>query len=296
MSETISANPQPLGTIPGASPAEGPKTLPLTLNFTNSVNQFVLQTQQLLYSGAMSSLQSAIVNNTENSEPVTITVSISGNVITIPAGAMQTVTLLAPSMSTLTFASTGVAVVTVQITNFFIQPTGGNSSGGSGTYSGGALVVTDATLDACVASNRLRTLDNANSSGDVPIPRFVGNNYYTGQINAGGANYHTIATGSPYFCITGIIIGISSNLAFSGDPQNIEIGIYDGSNLIVKTTINTGLNATRQQLTILSLTGLEVYTTTSGGQINISCGTVSTGLAPSTGYIYATIFGGVTAT
>lgn len=298
-SQNIVGTPQPLGTIPGSSPAEGPKTLPLTLDFTSTANQFVLQTQQLLYSGAMSSLQSAIVNNTANSQALTITVSISGNVITIPAGDMQTVTLLAPSMSTLTFASTGVAVVTVQLTNFFIQPTGGGGGGGSsGTYVGGALVVTDQSLDACVSGTRLKTLNGGNSSGDVSLPQFIGNNYYFGAITSGHF-FVTLATGAPFFCITGVTVSVTGDIAFTGDPQTLLISLYDASNRIcVIGTIYTGaLSTSRASLTTLAgLQSMQVYTQTSGGAVNVVLESETYAqLTLNAGKVFCTIFGGVTA-
>jgi hypothetical protein len=298
VSQNIVGTPQPLGTIPGSSPPEGPKTLPLTLNFTSTANQFVLLTQQLLYSGAMSSLQSAIVNNTANSQALTITVSISGNVITIPAGDMQTVTLLAPSMSTLTFVSTGVAVVTVQLTNFFIQPTGGGGGGGSsGTYVGGALVVTDQSLDACVSGTRLKTLNGGNSSGDVSLPQFIGNNYYFGAITSG--NYFVaLCTGAPFFCITGVTVSVTGDIAFTGDPQTLLISLYDESNHIcVIGTIYTGtLSTSRASLTTLSLQSMQVYTQTSGGRVNVVLESETySALTLNAGKVFCTVFGGVTA-
>jgi len=292
-------SPQPLQNQPGGQPPEGPKTLPVSLPFTSQVTSFTLNTQQLLAQGAMTAFQSLFVNNSNNSQSLSVSVNISGSTVVIPAGECQWVALLAPSNSTITFQSTGAVTVACQITNFFVQPTGAGGGSSGGSYnSSGQLLVSDPNIEACINNDVLSTAAYALAGSDVLVPQRSGTLSYVGR-PTGSSNYHQMATGAPYFFITGVIIMVSGDLALpAGTPGNtLVLSLYESNgNEILQVSVNVGTGLPAGNLTLLALTGMNYITTAANGAVNfVMTDYNNSAVVPTAGACYCTIFGGPTA-
>jgi hypothetical protein len=91
-------------------PKEGPKSLPVTCDFsvvgTYDIDLTLIQSQQ-----RMSVVQSVFVDNTLNGQKTTITINGNSQTLVIPAGGQAYLPLLAAKPTIITVASTGGVVV-----------------------------------------------------------------------------------------------------------------------------------------------------------------------------------------
>jgi len=272
---------------------EGPKTLPVVLPFTSSVTSITLNLLTLLNSGQMSSVQSAFVDNSENTQQLSITSQLTGQTNVVPPESQAWVTILAPNQAQLTFASTGAVPVTVQLCNFANTPgvISSNSSTPAFSFASGTgyLNVTDVALDALTNAYGLKTIAFGQANNDTFRPAFLGTKAFSGSIAAGSTSA-TIITGSPSFFFTSAFIYVDPN-AVVGTAADIVFSLKDGSNTIFQRSlyIPTALQPTYNNV-IAELTDLDYISTAASQSL-----TLNLSAALSTGNVYYNVFGGTTA-
>lgn len=94
-------------------PTEGPKAIPQTLDFTVA-NTVVVDFTLAMSQGRITAIQTLWMDNSENEQPVQITVEGTQQIITFPAGAQGTIPIIAANRPKFTCVSNGdVALQTV---------------------------------------------------------------------------------------------------------------------------------------------------------------------------------------
>lgn len=97
-------------------PNEGPKTIPLTLDFS-AQSSYPIDLQSLQQRNSFTAVQSIYVDNSGNAQNVTFTFQGSQQPITCKARTQGYYTVIAPNPVRFTAASTGTVVVKVQLLN-----------------------------------------------------------------------------------------------------------------------------------------------------------------------------------
>lgn len=98
-------------------PAEGPKCVPVTLDFS-AADTYNLDYSNMARRGFMQSLQTVWVDNSLNGDPVSIIIPASQQTVKIPANTQGYYCLICPNPIKISFTSAGAAVVTVLLLNF----------------------------------------------------------------------------------------------------------------------------------------------------------------------------------
>lgn len=86
-------------------PDEGPKAIPLLLDFSGSVGNYTLDFLVQQQQGFFSMLQTIYVDNSQGTNDVTITLNISNQKIVAKAGTQGYYSVLCPNPIRLTFSS-----------------------------------------------------------------------------------------------------------------------------------------------------------------------------------------------
>jgi len=146
-----------LATNNGAAPKEGPKVVPVTLNFATAP-AYIVDLSQLFNSQGLSIIQGIYLNNTGNSASVTITVPDTGQTVVYPPYSEGFMPLFLASSLKLNFASTGGVVVQAMVLNFAVAPFLFTATGS------GAQLVQDLILESAVSNGVMQTAITGNVS------------------------------------------------------------------------------------------------------------------------------------
>jgi hypothetical protein len=128
-------------------PAEGPKTVPLQLDFrsnTSAIVDFTLASMQQ----QITSIQSVWVDNFANTADLTITVDNTQQVIHVPARSQGSFPVIAARAPKITVATTGAVVVPMQFLNVPIPSAVWYEGGTSSVTVTGTVATADTILDA----------------------------------------------------------------------------------------------------------------------------------------------------
>jgi hypothetical protein len=118
-------------------PKEGPRCIPLNLDFSSQASYGVDLTQAI-QQAQVSLIQSAFIDNSGNTSTLVITIDGTGQQITFPASSQGYLMLLCRRVPKFTFASAGSVKVTILLSNIAMQgmiwPQGGMGGGVSLGY------------------------------------------------------------------------------------------------------------------------------------------------------------------
>jgi len=104
-----------------AAPPDGPKAIPVSLDFS-ALATYTLDYSNAQNLGKFSMLQAVYVDNSTNGSAVSITVTGTGQVLTVPANSQAYLPILVGNPIFLTFTSNGNVSVTVFLLNFPVAP------------------------------------------------------------------------------------------------------------------------------------------------------------------------------
>lgn len=100
-----------------AVPAEGPRAVPLTLDFSAAA-QYTLNLQNTQARDYISMVQAVYLDNSANASPLTVTFPASGQSITIAPNRQGYFSVLCPNPAQLVFSSAGTVLCTAILLNF----------------------------------------------------------------------------------------------------------------------------------------------------------------------------------
>lgn len=140
--------------VNGAIPCEGTKAFPVVLDFT-AANAYLIDFTQQYAQKQFTTVQTVFIDNSENASDFDLICTTTGQTITAPPFSQGYYALLQPSPPKFQAQSAGNLVMEIIFLNFYIPPTVWENINGVPTFVGGAMVVTDAALDASISNNRV---------------------------------------------------------------------------------------------------------------------------------------------
>jgi hypothetical protein len=103
----------------GCAPPEGAVTLPINLDF-QATTEVVLDCQPIQAKGKFSQLQTIYIDNSDNAQPIEVTLNVTYQHLQIPAHYCGYLCVLTPNVKNVKFNTTGGVVVPIQLMNFFL--------------------------------------------------------------------------------------------------------------------------------------------------------------------------------
>lgn len=224
---------QAAGIYNGPIPPEGPKCIPIQLDFS-AQNSYLLDFTLIQQRGFISELQAVFIDNSLNASPVMLTVNGTNQVVQVGGGTQGIYPIFVPNPPKFTAFSNGGVNVGMQFLNVPITCVNWNSNTSSFSFSGSALETADTILDATVANGHVTTQEFVQGSTDALIPKFVGTDLYTGSTSTSTAQ--TVIAGAPNMFLT------FAEVLFTPDSYNaggeITVSLIDTSG---PTTIAEGI-------------------------------------------------------
>jgi hypothetical protein len=264
----------------GVSPKEGPVTIPLNIDFT-AQSSYQFDATYIQQKGYVSLLQSIYVDNSLANVPFIMQVATTNQIVKVPAYSEAYIPLPITNKLALNFSSGSGLVIPVQLMNIAINATVWSVNNPPSTNGSGALIVSDAALEAGVVSGYYQSLQFEEASGNAIMPQVAGTKLITGVLSTATAT--TLFTGAPGFQLTNLQVFASPNaiLAAAG-PITVTASESGVGNIaqglaFLPTTAPTGLtgavpiiniatkytskgSASNLQLTLSAVpTGGEVY-------------------------------------
>lgn len=149
-------NIRPLRVYTAAVPKEGPLVVPYSLDFTVAASG-VIDLSQLFNAQAISIIQAIYADNSANSQSMSITVPDTQQVLTWPPYSQGYLPVLQTTNFKFSYASNGNAVVKIELMNFNVAPMVWSTSGTPPLTAGGAMLVSDTTLDGAIVGGKVQT-------------------------------------------------------------------------------------------------------------------------------------------
>lgn len=119
------AIPSPGGQFPvtnGAVPCEGTKAFPFLLDFTGGKNAYVIDLTAQFQQKQFTTMQTAFVDNSANTDTLEIICNTTNQVIVCPALSQGYYALLSPSPPKLQVQTNGGLILEIILLNFYIPP------------------------------------------------------------------------------------------------------------------------------------------------------------------------------
>ena len=197
-------------------PAEGPKAVPLPLDFTVQ-QSYLIDLQNAQARGFIKNVQTLFIDNSQNAGALTVVVNQSNQVIICAPLAQGYFPVLAPNPVKLTISCpSGGPNTTVYLLNVPLPAAMWSVASGSNSYSGGKLLVSDALLESAIVSGQMQVLSSLTGSGDAAKTAKVGNRALTGSLtNTSGV----LLTGNPGYYLTAaqLILSSLAGISTAGD-------------------------------------------------------------------------------
>lgn len=152
-------NANPIYVTNGGMPANGKvSAVPYSLNFSTSPSYYVDFTISQ-WQGAITNIQSVYIDNSGNSGLVTFQDNLSGQSISVPAGAQAYLPLIVPNPPTLTISSpAGNSIVNMIFFNVPFPLDVWFPNGSSATVVNGAMQTVDVNIAAIAAGTKTATI------------------------------------------------------------------------------------------------------------------------------------------
>ena len=273
-------------------PSEGPKAIPVLLDFSANQAYGLNLTQQVL-TKKISTIQSIYFDNSQNGGMVEIFFDQNSQQLRLPPYMQGYIPVLVPTSPNITFQClNGTGNFYCALTNVPIDAVIWNSQGQTFNFdNSGNILVSDPILDGLVTGNNaLQVEPQLLGNNDTPYIDMLGTRVFSQQVTASGSI--TILTGAPSFFIKEISISISNDATHAAGV-NMVVTLADGVNTLLNTRAAVPAAAPANPIgrtQLLHLSNLNYFSRGTGNNLNII--TFDT-LA--TGDIYVNIVGGFTA-
>lgn len=268
-------------------PKEGPKSIPVTLNFANQ-QSFNVDLTLLQQRGFIKTIQSVWVDNSQNASALSIQVAGSNQTVKIPGNSQGCLPIFVPASAQFVISCAGGQNATIYFTNVPLPAAVWSATSGFSFTGAGYLQVSDVALDACVSGGNLNVSPNGTGNNNVSKPFFVADEMFTGSATTTTAQ--TIITGNPSFFITDLFVALTGNAAASA-ASTLTVTLKDGA-----TTIAEGLAAvpassgtTLGAVPLIALHNLQYNSKANANTLNL---TLSENLTA--GAVYWNVAGGLT--
>jgi hypothetical protein len=212
-------------------PDEGPRTIPVTVDFSKGQTQSI-DLQQLIVQSKISMVQSMYVDNSANNAAVTFVISGTGQTLVVPATSEAYLPILAPSPAVITVSSDSSEAIGVFINNFPVPAAVWNAQEEAFQFTNGRLQVTDVTLDALAVANGLEVVNNLLLTGGGAMPEVSGDQTFHTTITSANGTSAVTAIAAPgaglAWCLTNLNITITGDATLSAGGE-VGISVFDGA-------------------------------------------------------------------
>jgi len=266
-------------------PKEGGKVIPVTLNFALQ-QSFALDFTLLQQSGYISLFQSVFIDNSQNTQPVTIVVNGSNQNLICPGSSQGTFILLCPNPPKMTVNCAGGNFVNLFLCNLPLPEAVWSATSNFTFTALGYLETSDVALDATISGGAVNIILNATENNDVVKPFFGADEIYTGHTTT--TTPQTIVTGAPSYFITSLFVGLSNDAALAA-PGELSVAIKDGSTTIAQAYANLTGTPSNGTSTLLELADLQYNSKGSTQSLTLTLSAVL-----SAGICYWNVAGGLT--
>ena len=210
-------------------PAEGPKVVPLTFDFTANPS-YLVDLQSVMSRYFISVIQTLFFDTTSMTQPVTVTPSISSQPLILPPGSQGYLPCLVPTNEAkLTVASADTShSCSIFLLNFPIAPAVWSGTGQAFLFDvNGSLEVSDVALDACILNNKVGVQDYQLGSGNTAVPIFGGRVLAAeATLHFGTAVSATLFAGSPRAFIENLSIQLTGD-SYLAAPGIFTVSLYE---------------------------------------------------------------------
>ena len=217
-------------------PAEGPKAIPFKMNFTGQPS-FSFDLTQIQQRGKFSVMQTLFVDNSANAVVVTTTFEVSGQILITPAFSQGYYAVIAPTNTKFVVSAPGATTVNVQFINVPIAPCVWSSvTAGPIITPGGALIVSDAALDAAIINNRLQVTNGIAITGDAVRTEFGGSQWFNLATAVAGPTSIIVTGAAESWFATHIYVTLSADATFAV-AANLTVTLLDNATTIFTRTV-----------------------------------------------------------
>ena len=218
-------------------PKIGPKALPLTFDFS-AAPSYTLDFVGVIQQNKIDRIQTLFLDNSANTAGnLSVTFADTGQTVICPPGWQMYVPVLTSATPRITVSSTGTGKAQVWALNFPEPPGAWPTTQTTPLFNGaGALVVSDAALDAVTNTSGVQVINRVVGSGDVVYNEFKSQNTIQGVTQSGVAS---LLVGNPGLFVNYIDVYITGDAAlgastFNGtsyNPADTSGGTLTNSNL-----------------------------------------------------------------
>lgn len=280
-----------IGNIPiynALVPKEGPRAIPLTLDFSLQQSYTIdLTLQQQLKQ--ISLVQTAFVDNTGNGAVLVITSSGTGQNAICPAYSQAMLPLLCSNPPKLTISSTGGVSVGITLLNVpsppGVWPYNQTPIGATGNN---YVDVFDHAFYNSTVSGYLAVLNKYESDSDIVRYGYVANKIFSGNVSTTTAA--TLITGSPSYFFRTLYAEFTANSTLAAAGL-VTLTLKDGATTIFSTAIYLGATP----LNTSPIVALDLRDVQYNSVHNAAALTLTLGTSLATGQLNWHMFGGLTA-
>lgn len=252
-------------------PKEGPKAIPINVDFTQG-QAITIDLSQSMIQSKISLVQSLYVDNSLNSVAVSFQVTGTNQIVTCPPNSQGFFPILAGIPTKILATSTSTtALVPCFVLNMPMPAAVWNVQQSAFTFIGGALEVTDVALDAIATANGL--LVNPKLLGtNGYIPEFGGDLTFTGSVAATGPTNIIAAPGAGLaWYLKNLRLDITGDAAISGGAAELTVTIKDGTTAIFTAIVNVpATSGTGPGQNIFSMDDLNLPSSTLNNALTIT--------------------------
>lgn len=156
--------PNPIAVNNGKAPAEGRLCIPYTIDFTAQQSATIDLTNIQQMQQRISFVQTVFVDNSLNSQPVTLTMANTNQKLQVPANSQGYLPMALSLQNSIIVQTTGGIVLPLQLFNFGIAPCVWSALSPISGGTGGTLPVSDAILESTVSGGAINTQVTGNIS------------------------------------------------------------------------------------------------------------------------------------
>lgn len=271
----------------GRFPAEGPKIIPVSLNFAlqQSFNVDLTLAQQ---TAQMRSVQAVWYDNSQNATPVTILSQGTQQNLILPGHSQGCLPIFQTVPSKFTVTCTGGAAVLLQFINVPLPACVWPTTAEPSFTTLGYLQTSDVALDAIITSNSLAVTMNGTGNNNVLKPFFIADELFSGSVTAAGNS--VVTTGAPSYFITEAHVYISADASLAAAGE-LTVQLRDNATVIatgIALLPNAGGTAPIGPYELIELENIQFNSKASTVALNLNLSAALTG-----GHVYYNIAGGL---
>jgi len=250
-------------------PKEGPKAVPFTFDFVAQASYSIdLQNQQSRH--VFSMIQTMWIDNSGNTQPVSITFDVIGQNVKFGPGWQGYFPVMVVNPPRFTISSAGGQTTKIVLLNVPFPAGSWGTTQQSNLYdSAGNLLVSDQILEAGISGNHFQSDEWIMGNNDTRVPRFSASSNIVGAKSTNGATSILAAGGAAAnIFISSIDISISGNATSAAGT--VVVSLLNGATAIFQHEVALPLLAGVGLVKLFSISNLNYLFSTLNTALSIN--------------------------